>query len=548
VNGPTRSRAIFAVAVLSSALITGGWFVQRGLLGTTVAGADGHRLYQEVLERIERDYVDSLPDSTLYLRSIEGLLGELHDPHSVYLTPKRFARLAESTTGRYAGVGLQIDVRDGWVTVVAPLPGGPARDLGIQTGDRIVEIDGKPTHGLTVEEAQRTLRGSPGSVVRLTVERPGVETRLPFTVRRAEIRVHSVQHALSLGDGIGYVDLTVFSEESANDLRRAIDSLRSAGVRSLILDLRGDPGGLLDQGVAVADLFLNPGQRIVSMRGRTSDANRDFADRAAQVWPQLPLVVLVDSGTASASEIVAGALQDHDRAVLLGSTTYGKGSAQNVFQIRGGGALKLTTALWYTPAGRSINKRHVPSSDDDELPTENAATKPPQFKTDAGRVVYGGGGITPDVSLASTAASAAELAFEHALGKHIPEFRDALTDYALSIKASHSIAAPGFVVTPELRGELLKRMRSRGITMDSTIYNGAAPLIDRLLGAEIARYSFGEDAQFERRLRSDATMAAAIQLMSGAASQRDLLDRAAARATTVTRASPTPRPSATSKP
>ncbi len=490
-----RSRAILAAAVLSSALISGGWFVQRGLVGATKSGAGGASLYNDVLAHVRRDYVDSLPDSTLTIRSVEGVLEELHDPHSVYLTASRLARLSESTTGRYAGVGLQIDVRDGWITVVAPLAGGPAKDAGIQTGDRVVAVDGKPTRGFTVEEAQKTLRGDPGSTVQLTIERPGVDARLPFTLRRREIRVRSVQHALLLGNGVGYVNLTTFSEEAANDLRRAIDSLRGAGMKSLAFDLRSDPGGLLDQGVAVADLFLDPGQRIVSMRGRTVDANRDYADRATQVWPGLPLVVLVDSGTASASEIVAGALQDH------------------------------------TPSGRSITRRHDHGADDEDgTPTDSTGQHRPRFKTDAGRAVLGGGGITPDIQLKPDTITAADNAFERALGKHIPQFRDALTAYALSLKATHGAASPNLIVTPEMRAELLKRMEARGVTIDRATYDAAAPLVDRVLGDEIVRYLFGDAADFERRLHRDATVAAALQLMAGASSERELLDRAQQRA------------------
>jgi carboxyl-terminal processing protease len=302
-----------------------------------------------------------------------------------------------------------------------------------------------------------------------------------------------------------------------------VDSLRGVGMQKLILDLREDPGGLLDQGVAVADLFLDPGQRIVSMHGRTPDANREFRDRAPQTWSDMPIAVLVDSGSASASEIVAGALQDHDRAVLIGSTTFGKGSAQSVFPLNGGGALKLTTALWYTPSGRSINRRRDAGDDDD---ADTSAAKVPRFKTDGGRAVLGGGGITPDVKVPPTKTSEADIAFQQALGKNIPKFRDALTEYALSLKAARAVDSPNFTVTPAMREELMRRIRSRGITIDRAAYDAAAPLLDRVLGTEIARYSFGENAQFERRLRNDATMAAALQLLSGAATQRELLDRA----------------------
>jgi carboxyl-terminal processing protease len=284
--------------------------------------------------------------------------------------------------------------------VVASLPGTPAARAGIVTGDRIVEIEGKTTVGLTADEAQRALRGPAGSKVKLSVDRPGLATRLPFTLTRAEIDVNPVQHALLLRDSVGYVDLSVFSTDAARKLSRAVDSLRSAGARALVLDLRGDPGGLLDQGVDVADLFLNPGQRIVSTRGRSAEESQTYSDSVPQKYAGMPLVVLTDSGTASASEIVAGALQDHDRALVVGTTTYGKGSAQRVFQLDEG-ALKLTTARWYTPSGRSIDRPGRPVDEDAAAvaPRDTAAPRP-KFRTDAGRTVLGGGGIVPDVVVA----------------------------------------------------------------------------------------------------------------------------------------------------
>ena len=521
-----RSRGVFAAAVLSSALVSGGWLVERGLSAPNAGGRDRARLLQQVLDHVSRDYVDTLSDSTIYADAVEGLIEELHDPHSTYLSPRLLASLSERTTGRYAGVGAQIDVRDGWMTVVSPLPGGPAHDAGIQTGDRIVEVDGKPMHGVSLDEAQKALRGATGTVVRLTIERPAVVAPLKFAITRREIRVASVQHATLFHDGVGYVALTIFSEASAGDLRHAIDSLRRAGMRTLLFDLRGDPGGLLDQGVRVADLFLSSGQRIVSMRGRTPDATQTFDDRAPQQWPDLPVAVLVDSNTASAAEIVAGALQDHDRAVVLGAPTYGKGSAQNVFHLSNGGAVKLTTALWYTPSGRSINRRR-PSPEEDDADT--SANRPkPAYKTDDGRTVLGGGGIRPDVLLPTAPPSASDSAFQRALGKQIPQFRDALTDYALSLAGTHTIASPDFTVTPVMRTELLRRMRARGITVDSAVVQASVPLIDRLLGYEIARYVFGEQAEAARRLHDDATVAAAVQFASGATTQRELLRWAAA--------------------
>lgn len=518
-----RSRALFAVVVLSCALVSGGWLVTRGLVIGRSPRANNAQMFGQVYERIAHLYVDTLADSTLVTRTIDGLVGELHDPHSNYLSPQLLARLSERTSGRYAGVGAQVDVRDGWIVIVAPMPGGPALDAGVQTGDRIFTVDGKPMRGVPLDEAQKALRGTPGSVVHLTVERPGVPTPIEFALTRREIHVRSVQHAMLFPGGVGYVALTIFSQESAADLKAAIDSLRAAGMTSLIFDLRGDPGGLLDQGVGVADLFLDPGQTVVSMKGRTAANSRSFADDARQPWPTMPVAVLVDSNSASAAEIVAGALQDHDRALLLGTATYGKGSAQNVFPLSNGGAVKLTTALWFTPSGRSINRMRDTSGA--LAPRPDSTVRRPTYKTDAGRTVLGGGGITPDIVLPTAPTPPSDTIFQHVLGAQVPKFRDALTDYALSLKASQAISSPDFVVTPDMRRELKRRMSARGIKVDDAAYDAASGLIDRLLGYEIARYSFGERGEWSRRLKDDPMVDSTRRIVAGARTQAELLAR-----------------------
>jgi carboxyl-terminal processing protease len=303
--------------------------------------------------------------------------------------------------------------------------------------------------------------------------------------------------------------------------------LRKAGARSLVLDLRGDPGGLLDQGVGVADLFLDPGQKIVTTRGRTPEENRTFADGAPQRFTDMPLVVLTDSGTASASEIVAGALQDHDRALVVGTVTYGKGSAQRVFRLDDEGAVKLTTALWYTPVGRSINRPRPKGAGEDERnpPAAGDTVARPRFRTDAGRTVLGGGGIVPDVEVAMLTTSAADRALQTALGAKVPQFRDALVDYALSLKTSGSVRDPAFVVTPEMRDALYRRLESRGIVVPRAVYDSAAPLVTRALGSQITRYVFGPRAEAARSLREDPTMMKALGLLSGVTSPAALLNQ-----------------------
>jgi carboxyl-terminal processing protease len=535
-----RARAFIAVTVLTLALVLGGWLLQRGLHRGS-SSFERARLFEQVRVRIANDFVDSIPEGDLFRKAAEGLVRELHDPHSVYLTPEKLRALTESTSGHYAGIGIQIDVRDGWITIVAPLPGTPAERAGIQPGDRIVAIDGKSTEGSSPDDARGLLRGKNGSPVTLQIERPGVESRMTFTVPRGEIRVHSVRHASMIGDGVGYIDLTIFSDSSAAEVQQAVEKLRSQGMKTLVFDLRANPGGLLEQGIEVADLFLDSGQPIVSVRGR--EAAQSFTDEARQRWPELKLITLVDDHSASASEIVAGALQDHDRAAIVGSTSYGKGSAQSVFPlVDSASALKLTTARWFTPSGRSIQKVETPApgDDDDDSGAGRAGTsadtgaeiplsRRQPYRTDDGRVVYGGGGITPDLLVAPTDSINGTRGFWRMIGAQAPKFRDALTESALAAKGAHAVHAADFPITDSLRQSLWKRVVAKGIKLDRAQFDSVGSVVDRLLGIEIARYALGPEAEFKRRLSGDRVVAAALELANGAQVENDLLRRAGER-------------------
>jgi len=518
-----RSRAFVVLGVLSTALVTGGWLFERGLdNGSTITGP---RLFDEVMTHIERYYVDSVSTSDLYGKAIDGMLDELHDPHSVFLRADRLARLNESTTGNYGGVGIQIDVRDGWVIVVSPLPGSPAERAGIETGDRIVEVAGKSAKDWTIDETRVALRGAPGTPITILTERAG--TKRPVTLVRQEIHRSAVSRSILLSDGVGYVDLDVFSDSTEKELSRSIDSLSKAGMRSLVLDLRANPGGLLTQGVGVSDMFLDRDQEIVTMRGRVREANRKFVDGYSQPWPNLPIVVLVDEYSASASEIVAGALQDHDRAVVMGQTSYGKGSAQTLYPITGGSALKLTTAKWFTPSGRSISKPH--SAEDDESAEDTKPTplaEREKFKTDGGRTVFGGGGITPDITAGDTTVAPSDLALQNALGRKVPQFRDAIADYAMSLKGSNAgLSSPEFAVTDAMREAVWQRMRQRGIEIDRAVYDAASPLVSRFIAYDVARYVFGRAAEQRRLVQDDPVVQRAAALTRGAKTPKDLLGR-----------------------
>lgn len=317
------------------------------------------RLLAEVLERVRRDYVDSVDDRALIESAIRGMIAEL-DPHSQFLSPEQYEEIRISTTGNYSGVGLDVVLEDGHVRVIAPIDDAPAQRAGIAPGDLVLAIDNMPVDEFDLENTIGRMRGEPGTPVSIDVLRDGVHEPLHFDLTRAQIRVQTVRSEY-LGDRFGYVKLSHFSETTTRDMHRAIGRLkRSSGgrLRGLILDLRNNPGGVLDAGVDVADAFLDHGV-IVTGSGRVRDARFERHARPGDVLDGAELILLVNSGTASASEIVAGALGDNHRARIVGTRTYGKGSVQTVMPLSDGRAIKLTTSRYYTPLGRSIHDKGI---------------------------------------------------------------------------------------------------------------------------------------------------------------------------------------------
>jgi carboxyl-terminal processing protease len=519
-----QSRTLTVAAVIVASLAMGGWLIERGTHSGPTTPAEAARLFDDVFVHVYRNYVDSVGAGMLYRKAVDGMLYELGDPYTALLAPDKFGRLTETTSGNYAGVGIQTDVRDGWLVVIAPVVGSPAERAGIEPGDRIIEINGRSAHGWTLEEATAAFRGKPGTSISIRVERPGIAAPIPYRLIRRPLHQSAVRRVAMLPNGVGYIDVKAFSDSTTRELTRSVNELLRRGVRSVVLDLRGNPGGLLEQGLSVSDLFLGRGQRIVSLRGRTANANRDYLDSTAQRWPALPLVVLVDDKSASASEIVAGALQDHDRAVLVGEPTYGKGSAQTIIPLGPPGGLKITTARWYTPSGRSIARRAARDEDDEAPPPQRRE----RYLTDGKRVVYGGGGIAPDVIVSDSAISEETRMLQAALGRKVGVFRDALTDYALSLKVKGGTTAE-FSVTPEMLEELWKRMVARGIDMPRSIYDESSRVVSHLLTYDIARYVFGPEMEFRRRVADDRAIAVALELATGVRTQRQLLEKATAR-------------------
>ncbi len=312
------------------------------------------RNFSDIFTRIKTDYVEDVDDKTLLEHAIRGMLSGL-DPHSTYLNPDEYKELKIGTTGKFGGLGIQVGMEDGFVKVISPIDDTPAFHAGLESGDLIIRLDDKSVKGMTLNDAVKIMRGDPGTDIKLTVIREGADKPLPFTVTRDIISVQSVKSRI-LEPDYGYVRITNFQSKTARDLVSEISKLKKENeteLKGLVLDLRNNPGGVLSAAADVSDAFIDDG-KLVFTKGRINNSEFEFNAKPGDIMNGLPVVVLINGGSASASEIVAGALQDHSRAVIMGSKSFGKGSVQTIQELRSGGAVKITTARYFTPSGRSI--------------------------------------------------------------------------------------------------------------------------------------------------------------------------------------------------
>ena len=524
----SRARVIAVILLCGVAIGAGGRFLVGALGGGSALART--RLFDQVLAHVERNYVDSIDAGELYRRAANGMVLELHDPPSMILDARRSREDQASTTGFRDGIGVQVDASDSWLNIIAVLAGSPADKAGLRAGDRILEIDGTPAFSRAGRE-RRQISGAPGTQVTLLIERPGASAHFSVAITRATFHVSPIRHAFLLAPGVGYIQLATFSDSATSELLSALSALQKEGARQYVLDLRGDPGGLLLEATHVASAFLSSGQTIVTLRGREHDSVHTLVDDLDAPWTNVVLVVLVDGYSASASEIVAGAWQDHDRAAVVGSTTYGKGSAQSTFALAGdAGELRLTTELWFTPSGRSIQRRHKTARDDGNGPdtlAEVPLAQRKQFRTDAGRVVYGGGGITPDLIVTPQDSVDGLIALERALGKEGVRFRDAIVEVAVAARAAGAVRGNTITVTPRDREMVWQRAQARGIKLSRAAFDSSAAAVDRVIGYEIARIAYSSDDAWKYRLGTDRVAQAALSLMQGASTEHEVLERAA---------------------
>jgi carboxyl-terminal processing protease len=536
---PALRRRLFALAFLAVVTVAGGLIGPR-LVAVPDATSAGMKEYADLLATTRAWYADEIAPSKLVYASIQGMLSGL-DPHTSFLAPEEYGAMQERQRGSFYGLGIIISKRSGRVTVITTLEGSPADRLGIRAGDVIDRVEGQPIDDLPVDAVVRKLKGPKGTKVRITIVRPGLPEPLQMTVTRAEIPTNSVSYAFMIEPGVGYIRLKDFTQTSSQELGEAWDRLEKLGMKKLLFDLRGNPGGLLDQAIGVSDFFLSKGDRVVSTRGRTAGSDQAFLAPGKHTKPKIPVVVLLNKGSASASEIVAGAVQDHDRGLIVGQTSWGKGLVQSVFALADGAGLALTTAKYYTPSGRCIQRdykdvlEYLTSEDEEEGGDEGAESTAGRetFRTDASRTVYGGGGITPDVLIKPDTLSrfAATL-----------YARGLFFEFAVQYRATHPDVPRDFQVTASVLDAFFRFLDAKpdlgwdGKARETYAAEKDPKVIDRAIREELLTAVYGRETGYRSSLEADAVVKKALSLFPEA--ERLASARAAA---LVARASTLPR-------
>lgn len=525
----TSKRKKLAIGlVIAAPLIVGGFEIQER------STQNGFNLFRQVMAIVNERYVDSLGAGSLYEKAARGLVAELKDPYAELYTPKDLEAFNQNTGGFYAGTGMTIEQHDGWTTVARVFPNTPAEEAGMRVGDRIVGVDTETVRNWPNEKVSSRLKGAPGTKVTAKIQRPGVPEAYNVTFTRRVIRIPAVQIGMMLEPKIGYIQLSGFSETAALEVRENLARFVKEGAKGIVLDLRSNPGGFLEQADTLSNMFLDKGQEIVSVRQR-GEPTITHVTTQTPVAPSIPLVILTDGRSASASEIVAGALQDHDRALILGTTSFGKGLVQSMYRLDGGYAIKLTTAKWYTPSGRSIQRERKLTDDGqlievhpDSLESDSSRAARPKFKSDAGRIVYGGGAITPDIIVKYDTLTTAEQKLDRALATKGNEVYLALYDYAFEMSKK---VKPDFPVTAEMRNEFFNRLAKRGVTVDRKDYDAAEDYVDRMIDNRISVLAWGDSTAKRRRfVKDDPQLVKALDLLRRGSSTKDLLAMASAQA------------------
>jgi carboxyl-terminal processing protease len=481
------------------------------------------RVYTELLKVSNETYGGETSYKDLVNASIDGMVRSL-DPHTSFLTAEAYSQMRDRQQSSFFGLGILVGLRNAQITVITPIEGTPASRMGLRAGDVIAAIEGETTEGMSINEAVRQLKGPKGTEVTITISRPGLDEPFEVTIVRDEIPQISVRYQYMVGPETGYISISDFNRGTAREVREAVQVLRDQGMQQLLVDLRTNGGGLLDQAIEVVQQFLPQGSKVVETRGRTRDSHQEYFSEDPSPALDLPMVVLVGEGTASAAEIFAGAIQDHDVGLIVGTQTWGKGLVQTVYSLSYGAGLALTTARYYTPSGRLIQRDYSswfdysthangvdPLEIDSEDPTEAEIVA---YRTDLGRKVYGGGGITPDVIIEP---------------QEIPTLlqlllsRNAFFDFAVSYANRHPIESREWQVSDPVLEEFYdwvveEELITREELTEETSDAAVAEEVRRNLRGELLNSAFGIEARYEVIAEGDPQILEALTLFEDAKS------------------------------
>jgi len=495
--------------LLVAGLVAGGLLLRRA--AAPVAPLRPTRLFEQVFSHVRRFGVDSLSDAELYRRSADGLLGQLEDEYATLLPAGSDQGLAERPD--VGGLGMLLATRDGRVSVLSVLPGSPADLAGVAAGDQILEAGGHPLDAERRDQVLAALDGPPGTSLDIRVRRPGLGL-LSFSLSRREGRADVVSRGFKLDDRTGYIAVRLLGPGALRGVRREVEDLSREGLGALVLDLRGASQGSLDEAIRMADYLLEPGAGVVEVRSRGLETRRvgDDAPQDRRV-ASLPVIALVDSGTADAAEVVAGALQDNDRALLLGEPTFGRGLTPETFPLADKMTIRISTGRWFTPSGRPIQR---------DTATSDTLERRPQVSTTGGRKVYTGGGIVPDSVIRRDTLTAAQQAFVRSIGSEWSKWRTVTRAVATELVAGQP-AAQEPAIGPDQRARLHAALEKDGVSIPADIWQGGADIVDRVLGDEMVRAAQGEEALVRRRAKRDRLVLRAAELLKGATTATSLV-------------------------
>ncbi len=493
------------------------------------------RKFNDVLTFTEKYYIEEVDTQKLVEAALNGMFNQL-DPHSVYIPAKEFTAVEESFRGDFEGIGIEFQIVNDTLTVVSPITGGPSEQLGILPGDRIVKIDGNPVIGITNDEVRQKLRGKAGTKVNVTIHRPGVSKLLEYTIVRDKIPIYSVDAHFMIDDKTGYVSVSRFSETTFDELYNALKDLNTKGMKQLLLDLRGNPGGYLNQAVQIADLFIDGKKKIVYTSGRRSEFNEEYYASETYPYEKIPLVVLINRGSASASEIVSGAIQDWDRGLVVGETSFGKGLVQRQFQLFDNSAIRLTISEYFTPSGRLIqrdyknkkNKKDYYSeiSDREETEGENIehtaekdSTRPTYKTLIKKRTVFGGGGITPDYIVKSETLTeyTQNLLKENLFYSFVLNYLDTNTkDIKNKYGENLNKFRKEFSISEDMLNSFINYAKSKKVEFVKSDFDKDKDYISARLKAQIARNFWKNDGWYSVLLEGDSQFNKALKLFNEA--------------------------------